>query len=166
MADRLRISVSTQGARNFETLAKTFTVSQRRKALRPGARIILEEIRNQAPVGTREHAYYTGRVKGQKKGNGKGQKVRTMKPGNLKRSFTIMTFKRSPDLFVAPRTGKKTPYDGFYAPLVEFGTSKMPAQPFIRPAVASKRNDAQKAIIRRAVEIINGETRKLSRRSA
>ena len=166
MADRLRISVSRQGAGNFEKLAKSFTVSQRRKALRPGARIILEEIRKQAPVGTKEHAYYTGRVKGQKKGNGKGQKVRTFKPGNLKRSFAILTFKRSGDLFVGPRTGKKSPFDGFYAQFVEFGTSKMAAQPFVRPSVASKRGEAQKAIMRRAIEIITGEARKLQRRAS
>jgi HK97 gp10 family phage protein len=165
MADRVKIQLQTSGMRNFETLARSFTPAKRRQALRPGARIILLEIRKNAPVGTREHAYYTGTTKGSKKPNGQGQKLRTFKPGNAKRSFSILNFRRSADLFVGPRTGKKSPYDGYYVPWLEFGTSKMSARPFIRPAVEAKRAEAERAIMNRALQIVNGEVRKLARRA-
>ena len=56
--------------------------------------------------------------------------------GNLKKSMGIIK-RKSRDktkvrFSVTPRRGGK--YDGFYAHMIEFGTSKMTAQPFMRPA--------------------------------
>lgn len=165
MADRIKLDVQLSGTNSFDKLARTFTPAKRRQALRPGARIILQEIRATAPVGTRRHAYYSPAKKNTKAGNGKGKKLREFRPGNLKRSFAILNLRKSRDLFVGPRTGKKSPFDGYYAHLVEFGTSKMAAQPFIRPAVAARREAAQRANVEMALRIINGEIRKLNRRA-
>lgn len=165
MADKFKMDVKIAGGDSFEKLARTFTPAKRRQALRPGARIILNEIRQTAPVGTRNHAYYSPAKKNSKAANGEGKKLREFKPGNLKRSFAILNLRKSKDLFVGPRTGKKSPFDGYYAHLVEFGTSKMAAQPFIRPAVAAKREAAMKANVEMAWRIINNEVKSLTRRS-
>lgn len=66
--------------------------------------------------------------------------------GNLRDSITVSdvrlggAFKMDSTLgadgvqvFVGPRTGGGSP-DGFYGHMVEFGTVKMAAQPFMRPA--------------------------------
>lgn len=56
--------------------------------------------------------------------------------GNLKKSIGVIK-RKSRDktkirFSVTPRKGGKN--DGFYSHMVEFGTSKMAAQPFMRPA--------------------------------
>jgi HK97 gp10 family phage protein len=84
------------------------------------------------------------------------------KPGTLKRAIGIRSPRirnrqvvggvavrsLSPKHVMAykAKTGQKAannPNDAFYAPFVEFGTAKMRAQPFMRPALSSK---AQAAI--------------------
>jgi len=64
--------------------------------------------------------------------------------GNLKKSIGIVK-RKSRDktkirFSVTPR--RKGKYDGFYAHIVEFGTSKMAAQPFMRPAYESQDNES------------------------
>lgn len=44
---------------------------------------------------------------------------------------------------VTPRRGGK--HDGFYAHMIEFGTSKMPAAPFMRPAFENQSDQSIKA---------------------
>jgi HK97 gp10 family phage protein len=67
--------------------------------------------------------------------------------GNLKKSIGIVSRKskdRSKVKFsVTPRRGGK--YDGFYAHMIEFGTSKMQPQPFMRPAFEKQDNQSIEA---------------------
>lgn len=70
--------------------------------------------------------------------------------GTLKKSLDkkVKTYVRSGVVvaIVGPRSGFKGEYKGkvrrpsFYAHLVEFGTSKTPARPFLRPAMASTKS--------------------------
>lgn len=64
--------------------------------------------------------------------------------GNLKKSLGIVK-RRSKDktkvrFSVTPRRGGK--FNGFYAHMIEFGTSKMSAQPFMRPAFDNQDNQS------------------------
>ena len=97
-------------------------------------------------------------------------------PGTLKRSVIM---KHIPELssltrqtlFVTVRHGKKyrkqgkkgnLSQDAWYWRFVEFGTQKMRAQPFLRPALEAKRREAGQAMKDRLSERIELEARKLS----
>jgi HK97 gp10 family phage protein len=45
--------------------------------------------------------------------------------------------------------------DAWYARLLEFGTSKMAAKPFIRPAYEAKRVEAGAAVSEKILEVVN-----------
>ena len=99
-------------------------------------------------------------------------------PGTLKRSVIM---KHIPELssltrqtfFVTVRHGKKyrkqgkngnLSQDAWYWRFVEFGTRKMRAQPFLRPALEAKRREAGQAMKDRLSERIEMEVSKLSRK--
>ena len=99
-------------------------------------------------------------------------------PGTLKRSVIM---KHIPELssltrqtfFVTVRHGKKyrkqgkngnLSQDAWYWRFVEFGTRKMRAQPFLRPALEAKRREAGQAMKDRLSERIEMEASKLSRK--
>jgi len=99
-------------------------------------------------------------------------------PGTLKRSVIM---KHIPELssltrqtfFVTVRYGKKyrkqgkkgnLSQDAWYWRFVEFGTRKMRARPFLRPALEAKRSEAGQAMKDRLSERIEMEASKLSRK--
>ncbi|TLP41040.1 HK97-gp10 family putative phage morphogenesis protein [Arcobacter arenosus] len=82
--------------------------------------------------------------------------------GNLKKSLGIIK-RRSRDkskvrFSVTPRRGGK--YDGFYAHMIEFGTSKMSAQPFMRPAFENQDNQSIEAAKKYMAKRIDKEVEK------
>jgi HK97 gp10 family phage protein len=99
-------------------------------------------------------------------------------PGTLKRSVIM---KHIPELssltrqtfFVTVRHGKKyrkqgkkgnLSQDAWYWRFVEFGTRKMRARPFLRPALEARRSEAGQAMKDRLSERIEMEASKLSRK--
>jgi HK97 gp10 family phage protein len=99
-------------------------------------------------------------------------------PGTLKRSVIM---KHIPELssltrqtfFVTVRHGKKyrnqgkkgnLSQDAWYWRFVEFGTRKMRARPFLRPALESKRHDAVQAMKERLAERVELEAKNLNRK--
>ncbi len=99
-------------------------------------------------------------------------------PGTLKRSVIM---KHIPELssltrqtfFVTVRHGKKyrkqgkkgnLSQDAWYWHFVEFGTRKMRARPFLRPALEARRREAGQAMKDRLSERIEMEASKLSRK--
>ena len=82
--------------------------------------------------------------------------------GNLKKSIGInrkKTKDKSTVWFtVSPRKGGVN--DGFYGHMIEFGTSKMTAQPFMRPAFESQDNQSIEATKRYIAERIDKEIEK------
>jgi HK97 gp10 family phage protein len=99
-------------------------------------------------------------------------------PGTLKRSVIM---KHIPELssltrqtfFVTVRHGKKyrkqgkkgnLSQDAWYWRFVEFGTRKMRARPFLRPALEARRREAGQAMKDRLSERIEMEANKLSRK--
>lgn len=64
------------------------------------------------------------------------QRLVPVKTGDLKRSGHID--QSGEDVQIV--------YDKDYAPFVEYGTSKMAAQPFLRPAIEGKQSEALRAV--------------------
>lgn len=107
-----------------------------------GAAVIRKEVQQRAPV-------YTGEVS-----------AGHPPPGTLKRAVYQKQIRELSTLtkqtfFVGVRKGKKyqkqgkrgnLSQDAFYASWVEFGTSKMAARPFMRPAFEAKKSAAVDAI--------------------
>lgn len=101
-----------------------------RVALRKAAKPLIASARSKAPQSDEPHHRYLN-----------GEMVATYYPGNLRRSIRALTFRRSGAVFVGPNlagSGWKGVFqgnkvDGYYAHMVEFGTSNQRPQPFMRP---------------------------------
>lgn len=98
-------------------------------AIRAGAVVIQREARDVAPRSDESHYL------------GKGIKRVEIQPGSLKKGVRVRK---------APRRSKTQPVEYWvyvskklwYWKFVEFGTSKMSAQPFMRPAFEAKKQEA------------------------
>ena len=130
-----------------------------RAAVYAGAKVIRDEAKLQAPVATGDL--------------GPNQPP----PGTLKRSVIM---KQIPELsgaqkqtfFVTVRQGKKyrkqgkkgnLSQDAWYWRFVEFGTVKMPARPFLRPAFDMKKHEAVTAIKTRLAQRIEQAAQELKK---
>jgi len=91
------------------------------KAIRAGAKIILEEAKERAPEDE----------------------------GTLKKSLGIAAKKTKgsdKQVLILARKGKNQKYDAFYSHMVEFGTSHSAAKPFLGPAARDKAEEAIKKV--------------------
>ena len=156
-------SVQVQGldqlAEALRALPQRVARNGLRAAVYAGAKVIRDEAKLHAPVAT---------------GNlGPNQPP----PGTLKRSVIM---KQIPELsgaqkqtfFVTVRHGKKyrkqgkkgnLSQDAWYWRFVEFGTVKMSAQPFLRPAFDMRKNDALQAIKTRLAQRIEQAAQELKK---
>jgi len=131
-----------------------------RASVYAGAKVIRDEARSRAPKAAQSLG------------------PKQPPPGTLKRSVIM---KHIPELssltrqtfFVTVRHGKKyrkqgkkgnLSQDAWYWRFVEFGTRKMRARPFLRPALEAKRREAGQAMKDRLSERIEMEASKLSRK--
>ncbi len=113
--------------RAFARLEKGPTAEQEREALRAGGQLIVEEARRLVPVDTgtlRDSIAVTDDRDARVYGKVNGAAV---------------------SVFVGP-VGSTGEGDVFYARFVEFGTRRHGAQPFMRPAIAAKRGDAEQLV--------------------
>lgn len=80
--------------------------------------------------------------------------------GDLKKSIQLKKLKRRGDneasVIVGPTTGKKAKYSGRHAHLLEFGTVKMRARPFMRPAFNKTKKDAEEAFKQELLRLLYG----------
>ena len=141
------------GAKEMELLLKKlpdqpFTGRAMTFILRKAAKPLMQAMKRMAPVSTKKtsvsaHKHYSQ--------GSFMSRLKFHRPGELKRSIGIVTGKnkKQPLMWVGPRYGKKAvgDNDAWYFHFLEFGTSKMSAQPFIRPAY-----DATKNMIQRIIE--------------
>jgi len=135
-------------------------------AFKEAAPLLISAIEGRSPQSDAPHyRYSTPKVaKGIRAPKGLGRIVATYIPGNLKRSFRTLTFRRSASVFVGPKAFKGNPsgifsgrrVDPYYAHMVEFGTEKQTAQPFVRPAAAS----AGPAVMRIAAQLLKRQIEK------
>lgn len=106
-----------------------------RKNIKKGLKVVERAAKAKCPVGTEFKSTYGG--------NASAERV----PGSLKKSIRSRTSRKKLEGQVIAgenlytKKGRKTKaysqgkIDTFYARFVEFGTSKMMAQPFMRPAL-------------------------------
>ncbi len=156
--------VHIEGLAELANALRELPVRVQRNGLRvsvyAGAKVIREEARVRAPVA----AQYLGPDQ--------------PPPGTLKRSIIM---KQIPELssltrqtfFVMVRHGKKYRHQGkrgnlsqdaWYWRFLEFGTRKMQARPFLRPALEAKRREAVDAIKERLSLQIETEAKALNRK--
>ena len=135
--------------RAFDLLPQRVAVLAASKAVRAGANVILKAARAKVPTDT----------------------------GNLKRSLAIKILNKKRDAMnvaalIGPRSGRvakkgkfagKKINDGFYGFFVEYGTKKMRAEPFMRPAFDENVVAVQQAIVDVIGEAIEAEARKFYR---
>lgn len=106
-----------------------------RAAVNAGAEVIRKDAVSRVPVDT-------GRLK-----KSIYKKQIREKSNNVQQTF-----------FVGARNGKKyraTNKDAYYWRFLEFGTSKLPAKPFLRPAFDTKKTQAVEAIAKKLKERID-----------
>lgn len=110
---------------------------QVREDLTEASKLMVSSIQGRAPMGTAPHSRYkTAKVlKNIKAPKGSGTIVATYQPGNLKKSFRTLIFRRSKAVFVGPKVGSNP--DGYYAHWPEFGTVNQPAQNYVKQSVAA-----------------------------
>lgn len=98
-----------------------------RRATASAARVVQKEAKRRVPVGEKPHKV--------------GKKI--VQPGNLQKNIGITRNKKSS---FTSRHDVKWRRDGFYGLFLEFGTRKMAARPFMRPALEASRGKALEAI--------------------
>jgi HK97 gp10 family phage protein len=103
--------------------------------LRAGAKPIKDAAVQNAPTGKRTYVR-----KSKKYG------VVTVTPGNLKAAISVVMRKDKttgdPLVLVRVKQGPKEAHDAWYGRFVEWGTSRMGARPFMRPALVEKADEA------------------------
>ena len=133
---------------NLKTL-EPFIRKSGREDLKQAAKILSTAVAIRTHVGKVTHRRYP-KLGGRKKaGKGSGNVLGTYRPGNLRRSIRVLNFRRSPAAFVGAKLGK-TP-DGYYAHMVERGTTTQPAQEFFKKAIASAGN----ATLNKAIQLLS-----------
>lgn len=112
-----------------------------RGALRAGAAVIAEEARNRAPM-------HTGQLKASIRVSTRvinGRPVALVKAGDRYRVFAGKGRATKNPYRSIGASGCVNYHAAFYAHFIEFGTSKMAAKPFLRPAFEAKKEPAVEA---------------------
>ena len=102
-----------------------------REAVKEGAEIVAEDARARAPTGTREP----------RKGAGTGRLKASIKATLAKKGILAKVeadYPRNAGTRKSTTKKQKAGSKEYYAFAVEYGTRKMPAQPFLAPALAAK----------------------------
>lgn len=145
---------------------------QSQTAFRKAAPILIDAIQSRAPQSDAPHSRYdTPKIAGHLRApNGMGQIVATYTPGNLKRSFKTLVFRKSAAVYVGPKVDKRgsggtftgTRTDGYYAHWMEYGApeANIPPRPFVRPAVDA----AGEPTLRLATQYLKKEIEKAATR--
>lgn len=109
--------------------------------LKAAAKPLMLAIRTAAPRGTKTHTRYVSHGRKKRDGRGDGNVAATYKPGNLKRSYRVLRFRRSKlAVFVGVKLGGKV--DGYYAHMVNNDTENVDGsvrmgKGYVEKAVAS-----------------------------
>lgn len=123
-----------------------------RKALRPAvyqaADLIYQEAKMRAPMSEKAHDFYSRRGR-----NGEVGRKYTFQPGSLKKSIYVKyandksAYGQQETYVISWR--KKSSTLGYvpYAHMVEYGTVRIPPNPFVRKAYDTKKAQAEQLII-------------------
>lgn len=146
----MSVSVKVNGlkelGKNLQALDKKVRNRISAKAMRAGGRIVRDTARAKAPVLQES-------VPHRRKGTLKRSIVERTKVGKNGKTTTLISVRNLSGKQIAKfkgktgKSGAKNPNDPFYWRFVEFGTSKMPAKPFLRPAFEQSKQQAANTII-------------------
>lgn len=139
----------TQQLKRLESIAKQKTLTY--KAMFFATKPMLDEVKRLAPKA--EKAYFRYYRK-----NGKSRVLQT--PGKLKKSIKRRRVKLDSSIGVAVysgpiKHGEAKKYNVFYWRFLEYGTPKMPAFPFIRPAFDHKKEESLERFKQRYRDYVN-----------
>lgn len=136
-----------QIGKKFKKLIKSLDEKTLKETLSYSAEPLVQALRQGAPQSRyKHHRYSTPKlVKKLRAPNGKGVRVATYGPGNLKRSMKKLALRRmKKGIMIGPKFAKRgsatgvfnnsVRVDGYYAHFVEKGTSKQSGQGFIKSA--------------------------------
>jgi HK97 gp10 family phage protein len=131
-----------------------------RSAVSAGAKVIVDEAKRLAPqgeTGNLRKALYRYRSRSQ---SSRGQETFLVGVRKGKKNYVDSAKNRRLN-----RVGKKYTVEGeaYYWRFIEFGTSKMPARPFLRPAFESKKNQAVETIKNRLAVAIENTAKKMKK---
>lgn len=142
-------------AKLLETLPKEFRGEVRKEVLTEAAQPIVQAARAKAPVSDQFHyRYSTPKVaKRMRAPKGMGRVVATYMSGNLWKSIRVLNhgrFKKSSSVFIGPKAGSgkgtfgasESRVDAYYAAMIERGTARQKAQPYMRPAFDETKDQA------------------------
>lgn len=116
-----------------------------RPAAQAGAQVFYEEVKQRVPVSAKAHS-----TKGKKQ---------TFTPGTLRRAvYQAFADKESGDGKASYRISWNKSH-AFYGRFVEFGTSRMAAKPFLRPAYDAARAKALQAVQERMAAEVRKATK-------
>lgn len=153
MADEVQVQLT--GFRELAEALKQFGPRVAKNSLRRAVSAAAAEIRNQAranaPVDT-----------GEMKRDIQMKREKDQRSGPLAATFSV--FVRSGKKSRLSGRSRDVQKDSFYWKFVEFGTSKMPAQPFLRPAFETKKEEAVRIIGEKLDEGIQQAARDLANR--
>ena len=122
-----------------------------RPAAQAGAQVFYDEVRTRAPRSEKTHF-----TKGKKQ---------SYAPGNLQRAiYQAFDEQDSTPNKTASYSISWNKSKAFYGRFVEFGTQKMAARPFLRPALEAKRREAAQAMKERLQQRVALEAKKFSTR--
>lgn len=117
-------------AAQLQNLKDGMDVKTLRAAVRAGIKPAFEKAQRDIPIGNALHPTYTGR---------------TVAPGFSQRSLRVVTKVSANNKTVSAALGVRR--EAFYAVLfTELGTSKMPARPWLRPALQHTQAQQQTAL--------------------
>lgn len=147
MAERLEVSGLRQLGEAMRGLSEDMRTKVARQAVAAGASVVRKAARDKAPVDS---------------GNLKASLImKRIRETNLTEEYIVTPRKgKTRDGKAAKRGQGKLGKDAYYARFVEFGTVKVPARPFIRPALEDNVQRATQAIADRLAARIKKVTGK------
>jgi len=136
-----------------------------RQAVAAGAKVVRDDARRRAPVAPRAYVASGGEMVGSKRKGTRQLEVDEVmvQPGNIPRNVVMKAVRKTQltaQYDVGVRGGRKNGYASRIASLVEHGTVKMPARPFLRPALELNVQAASDAMAKRLKQRIDKVTAK------
>lgn len=146
MMGEIKISGLSELSQRLRTLENNVGKRIARKAMNAGASTLKQEIKHRVPI-LKETVPH--RRKGTIKRNIRS-KTKVQHNGQVKTRIWVKSLSGKKVSAFKQATGKSAalnPNDPFYWWFVEFGTTKMPAQPFMRPSFEAKKEATVKVIV-------------------
>jgi len=118
--------------KKLKALDKHFSAKERKPILKDGAKVLVNNVRNNIPEADENvYRYSTPKVKRKQRApKGTGNVVAVYTPGNARRSYRILPLRKTDDVYVGPKVAKKNTHgifsggrvDGYYFHILEYGT--------------------------------------------